>query len=103
MWCIIRIGSQQFKVSKDDVIEVERISNAADDITIEDVLLFSDGKKLEVGKPVLSGVSVKAKIQKEYKTDKVYAFKFRRRKNSKSLRGHRQAKLSLKITDIIHS
>ena len=103
MWCIIKIGSQQFKVSKDDVIEVERIKDADGEITLSDVLLFSDGNKLEIGTPVLSNVSVKAKVEKEYKTDKVYAFKFRRRKNSKTLRGHRQTKNALRIIDIVRN
>lgn len=103
MWCIIKIGSQQFKVSKDDVIEVERLKDADGEITLNDVLFFSDGNSVEVGTPTLANVTVTAKVEKEYKADKVYAFKFRRRKNSKTLRGHRQIKNALRILDIVRA
>ena len=101
MWCIIKIGSQQFKVSKDDVIETERIKTDSSEIEIEDVLVYSDGNQVNFGTPTLKNVKVKAKVEEEYKADKVIAFKFRRRKNSKAIRGHRQIKNALRILDII--
>ena len=100
MWCIIQIGSQQFKVSKNDVIEAERVNGVDGEFEIKQVLVYSDGNDVKFGTPTVPGVTVKAKVEEEYKADKVYAFKFRRRKNSKSVRGHRQIKNAVRILDI---
>jgi ribosomal protein L21 len=58
--------------------------------------LVDDGKKVQVGKPNLSGKSVEAKVIAHKKDEKVIVFKKKRRKGYKVKNGHRQA-----ITEII--
>ncbi len=53
-----------------------------------------------VGTPVVKGASVKAKIIAHGLGEKVMIFKLRRRKNSKRLRGHRQAYTEIEVTGI---
>ena len=57
---------------------------------------WTDGKKVQVGKPALSGTSVEAKVVSHLKDDKVIVFKKKRRKGYKVKNGHRQP-----ITEII--
>ena len=59
-------------------------------------MLVDDGKKVQVGKPTLSGKSVEAKVIAHKKDDKVIVFKKKRRKGYKVKNGHRQA-----ITEIV--
>ena len=52
-------------------------------VSFDNVLLLDDGKKVQVGKPILSGTSVEAKVISHLKDDKVIVFKKKRRKGYK--------------------
>jgi large subunit ribosomal protein L21 len=54
-----------------------------------------------VGTPVVEGASVKAKVLRHLKDDKVLVFKKRRRKGYQVLNGHRQYLSQVVIEDII--
>lgn len=59
-------------------------------VTIKEVNLLSDGDKIKVGKPILSGAEVSATIKKQIKGDKVIAFKYKPKKRYRRKVGHRQ-------------
>jgi large subunit ribosomal protein L21 len=97
MFAVIRTGGKQYKVAKDDVIEVEKLAGEPGaKVEIGDVLM-AGGK---VGSPLLSGVKVLAEIVKQFRDDKVIIFKKRRRHNYRRKKGHRQYLTQIKITDI---
>lgn len=103
MFVIIGSGSKQYKVSKESEIDIEKLKlrPRAKTVTLDKVLLFSDGKRLEIGTPYLKNVSVKAEIVTPIiKADKVISFKYRRRKDSHWKKGHRQKFTRLKIKEI---
>jgi large subunit ribosomal protein L21 len=101
MFAVIQVGSQQFKVSEGDMIEVDRIDKAeGKEVKIDKVLLFADGKNVLVGQPYLKDVSVKAEVKGQTLADKVVAFKYRRRKNYAKKTGHRRQLTELTITAI---
>jgi len=64
------------------------------------VLLFSDGKKTEVGTPTLSGKKVQAKILEQLRDDKVIVFKKKRRKGYRKFNGHKQPLTRIEVTKI---
>jgi len=101
MWCVIKVGDKQYRVAKDDVIDVDRLESESETLMLDKVLLLADGESVDIGTPYLANVTVKAQCVEELKTDKVYAFKMRRRKDSRTLRGHRQIVNRLKILDIV--
>ena len=70
-------------------------------VSFDNVLMFSDGNKLSIGSPVVSGVKVDAKVLKHLKSDKVIVFKKKRRKGYKVKNGHRQLITQIEINDII--
>ena len=91
MYAIVEIAGQQFKASKDDKLFVHRLSEKEGvKVSFDNVLLFDDGKKVRVGDPKVSGASVKAKILKHCKGDKIIVFKKKRRKGYRVKNGHRQ-------------
>jgi len=97
MYAVVEIQGSQFKVEKNQKLFVNRIdAKEGSKISFDNVLLIDDGKKVQVGKPNLSGTSVEAKVVAHKKDDKVIVFKKKRRKGYKVKNGHRQA-----ITEII--
>ncbi len=101
MFAVIKTGGKQYKVAKDDVIEVEKLpgeAGAAVDLT--EVLMLSDGGKVETGKPLVAGAKVSAEVVEQTRGDKIIVFKKRRRKNYRRKKGHRQDLTVLKITGI---
>ncbi len=101
MFAIIETGGKQYRVTKDDVISIEKIAGKpGDNVTLDQVLLLNDDKDINLGTPLLKGAKVSATIVNQAKADKVIVFKKKRRKNYRRLKGHRQELTYLKITDI---
>ncbi len=101
MFAVVEVGSSQFKVSEGDIISANRIDGKeGDDIILDKVLLFADGEDIRVGRPYVDGVKVMAKITSHFLDKKVVAFKYRRRKDSATKKGHRQKLTALNIIKI---
>ncbi|MGQ0676409.1 MAG: 50S ribosomal protein L21 [Rhodospirillales bacterium] len=101
MFAVIKSGGKQYKVAKDDVIEVEKLAaEAGKQVELKDVLMLSDAGKVEIGTPLVKGASVTAEVVKQARGPKVIVFKKRRRKNYRRKKGHRQDLMVLKITAI---
>ena len=101
MYAVIQLGGSQYKIAEGDTIETHRMSDKeGKTITLEKVLLFFDGKSVQVGQPFLTNVKVAAKVVHHRLAEKVIAFKFRRRKNYAKKKGHRQHTTTLSITKI---
>jgi len=97
MFAVIRSGGKQYKVAEGDVLELERLpGNAGASITFGEVLM-AGGK---AGSPLVSGASVKGEILEQARSEKVVAFKKKRRKNTHRKRGHRQHFTRIRITEI---
>ncbi len=102
MFAVIKTGGRQYKVKPDDVIKVDRLSASEGDIVaFEDVILFSDGAKTQLGSPRVGGITVAGEVIEQGRGRKVIAFKKRRRKNSRRKRGHRQDLSVVRITQIL--
>jgi large subunit ribosomal protein L21 len=101
MFAIIKTGGKQYKVAADQVIEVEHLDgDAGAKIAFADVLMIGDGDVVTLGVPNVAGASVTGEVVKQTRGDKVYAFKKRRRHNSKRIRGHRQQLTQVRIVEI---
>lgn len=97
MYAVIKTGGKQYKVAKDDVIAVEKLSGeAGESITFDHVLMVGE----KVGAPVVDGASVTAQVVEQFRSDKVIVFKKKRRQNYRRKHGHRQHQTLVKITAI---
>ncbi len=103
MYAVIQTGGKQYRVQPGDVVKVELLDGAKDQvITLPDVLLVADGDNIQVGKPKLAGARVTAQVvDPDRKADKVIAFKFRRRKRYHRKRGVRAHHTVLQIKEIL--
>lgn len=101
-YAVIKTGGKQYKVSKDSVIEVERLRfNAGENFSFEDVLLYAADGILKLGKPKVLGVTVKATVLEHFKGDKLRISKFKAKSKYRRVTGHRQYLTKIKILDIL--
>lgn len=101
MYSIIEQGGAQFKVTPGVTIRVPLINaDEGTEIKIDKVLLTADGENVKVGTPVVSGVSVTAKVVDHIKASKVMIIKRKRRKDYRRTNGHRQQYTRLQIVSI---
>ena len=104
MYAIIETGGKQYKVQKNDILAVEKLSAKGGDKVQFNTVLLTGGEQVRVGDPLVKGAGVQATVIDQIKDKKVISFVKRRRKSSsKSKKGHRQQITLLKITDILES
>ena len=100
MYAIVEIAGLQYKVEKDQKLFVHRLEgNEGDALTFDKVLLTDNGT-ITVGAPVIAGASVKAKIVKHLRADKLIVFKKKRRKGYQKSNGHRQNLTQIEIVSL---
>jgi len=100
MYAVIKTGGKQYRVSEGDRLRVEKLPGEPGATVTFDEVLMIGGEKVAVGKPIVKGAKVSAEIMVQDRDKKVIVFKFKRRKNYRRKRGHRQPFTELKITGI---
>jgi large subunit ribosomal protein L21 len=102
MFAVIKTGGKQYKVAAQDKITVMSLEGEAGaQIAFGEVLALFDGETHHLGAPVVQGASVVGEIVEQTRGPKVYAFKKRRRKNSKRKHGHKQDLTIVRIVEIL--
>ena len=102
MYAIIESGGKQYKISEGDIIKVETMAgNVGDVVEIDKVLLLKKDEEVKVGNPLVSEAKIVGEIVEKGKDKKIIVFKFKRRKNYRKKRGHRQQYTFLKINQIV--
>ena len=102
MFAVIRTGGKQYKVAKNDVISVEKLTvEAGQDIQLAEVLAVVDANSQTIGAPLVADAMVTATVLEQARADKIIVFKKKRRHNYRRRRGHRQHLTVLRITDIL--
>ena len=102
-YAVLAIGSHQYQVAENDVVEVQRIPASGKDekeITLDKVLVLNEDGKVKFGQPFILKASVTCEVLEEIKAPKVISFKFKRRKGYKRKKGHRQTLLRLRVKSI---
>jgi large subunit ribosomal protein L21 len=101
MYAVIAVGSFQFKVQEGEIIDVPTLSKeAGQKVDIDSVLMVANGDSVTLGTPYVKGAKVTGEIVRHFLDVKDINFKFRRRKNSKKTKGHRQGLTALRISKI---
>lgn len=101
MFAVIKTGGKQYKVSENDIIDVEKLAaNEGDKVTFAEVVALENDGKTSIGTPLVENASVEAEVLKQFKEDKIIVFKKKRRHNYRRKQGHRQFATKVKITSI---
>ncbi len=99
MYAVIRAGGKQYRVAPGDVIRVESQGTGTNgQIEFSDVLAVSAGDG-QIGKPQ-SGALVTGDVVEQGREKKILVFHYKRKKQYKKLRGHRQNYTAVRITEI---
>jgi large subunit ribosomal protein L21 len=103
MYAVFKTGGKQYRVAQGDRLRVEKLAGAVGEgVSFDTVLLVQgDGQTLKLGKPLVSGAKVEAKIVGQGLGPKIVIFRMRRRKNYRRKKGHRQPFTALEITKIV--
>jgi large subunit ribosomal protein L21 len=98
MYAVIRAGGKQYKVAPGDVIRVEKVNGTDGQVQFNEVLAVS----AEAGSVVRpgSGASVTGEVVGQGRGAKIIVFHYKRKKQYKKLRGHRQDFSTVRITEI---
>lgn len=100
-YAIFKAAGQQFKAQTGDILRVPHLEGEpGSKINFDEVLLSSDGKKVNTGTPNVKGAKVSAEIIRHGKGEKLIIFRFKRRKNYRRKTGHRQQFTEIKITGV---
>ena len=101
MNAVIKTGGKQYRVSEGDKLNVETLAGEpGDELELGEVLMIHDGDSVEIGKPVVEGAKVTAKVIEHGRGKKVKIVKFKRRKHYRRQMGHRQNYTRVEITGI---
>jgi large subunit ribosomal protein L21 len=99
MYAVIRAGGKQYRVAPGDVIRVEKVATGTDgQVEFNDVLAVS-GSEGEIARPQ-SEARVVGEVVEQGRGAKIIVFHYKRKKQYKKLRGHRQSYSAVRITEI---
>ena len=102
MYAIIRSGGKQYRVAQGEVVRLEKLEvESGGEVDFKDVLLVKTEEKTYIGQPVVEGATVKGTVQSNDKGDKVLVFKYKRKKQYRRTRGHRQHYSAVRIEKIV--
>lgn len=102
MYAVIRTGGKQYRVAPGDVIRVEKLGQAGNGNIAFDEVVAVAGDDGQIGKPQ-SEARVSGQVVEEGRHDKVLVFHYKRKKQYKKLRGHRQPFTAVRITEIAYN
>lgn len=101
MYAVFEDGSRQYRVSEGDVVQVDfREAEVGAQLEFNRVLLFQGGEDTRIGQPLVEGARVLGEVVSHPST-KLYIQHFRRRKNYRRLKGHRQHYTAVRIQSIL--
>ncbi len=102
-FAVIKSGGKQYRVSKGDVIRVEKIKDVVEvgqKLVFDQVLLVDNGKDTTIGMPLIDGAKVEAEVSKIGRAEKVNVVKYLQKSRYFKKNGHRQPFVEVKITGI---
>ncbi len=101
MFAIVELAGKQHRITKDQVFLSELTGKeAGETFEISNVLLAGEGGNVKVGKPFISGATVKVQVLENMRGPKVHGFKYKKKTGYRTSWGHRQNLQRLKVVDI---
>jgi large subunit ribosomal protein L21 len=101
MEAVIATGGKQYRVAEGQVISVEKLAgDKGAEVAFTSVLLVTRDGEVIVGPDQLKSARVSGQVVAQGRGRKVNIVKFKRRKNYRRHRGHRQAATTVKILKI---
>ncbi len=101
MFAVIKTGGKQYKVTKGETLDIEKLEGKEGaSVNFDEILLLSEKGKTSIGTPTIAGAYVSAKIVGHKRGDKIVVFKMKPKKRYQKTQGHRQELTTVEITDV---
>jgi large subunit ribosomal protein L21 len=101
MYAIVSINGIQTRVEPNEVVDVARLQGEpGTQVTFDNVLLVGDGDRITVGQPFVKGAKLTAELVEHFRGPKLRIFKFKRRREYRRRKGHRDERTRLRVTAI---
>jgi large subunit ribosomal protein L21 len=101
MYAIFENGSHQFLVREGDRVTIDRRDGEpGTEVVFDRVLLVAGSDEPKIGAPLVDGARVVGRVVRQFRDKKIIIQKFRRRKNMRRRRGHRQPYTTVQITSV---
>ena len=101
MYAVFEDGSRQYRVSEGDVVKLDyREAEIGARLEFHRVLLYAGGSETLIGQPIVEGARILGEVV-DHPSTKLYIQHFRRRKNYRRLKGHRQPYTEVQIRSIL--
>ncbi len=101
VYAVIVSGGKQYRVAEGDLVQLEKLDvEAGSAVEFKEVLLVKTDEQTYIGQPLIAGASVKGTLKENGKGDTVLVFKYKKKKQYRRTRGHRQAYSSVLIEKI---
>jgi large subunit ribosomal protein L21 len=100
-YAIVEDGGKQYKAVEGGTIDIDHyVAEVGEQVDLENVLLYSEGDTVKVGKPLVSGVKIQATVLEQVKGPKIVVFKYKPRQRYRVKSGHRQKYTRIQIESI---
>jgi large subunit ribosomal protein L21 len=101
MYAIVNINGVQTRITPDEVISVPRLTgDPGAKLTFDQLLIVGDGERISVGQPYVKGAKATVEVLEHLRGPKLKIFKFKRRREYRRRRGHRDELTRLRVTAI---
>jgi large subunit ribosomal protein L21 len=101
IYAIVETGGKQYRVTPGQRLDIDRLDAAeGEKITLERVLLLSDGEKVTVGTPVVAGAAVSATIAGQIKGKKMIIYNYKPKVRYDKKKGHREFYTKIAVDSI---
>ena len=100
MYAVIKTGGCQHSVAVGDKLTIDKVDGEAGSLLKFEQVLMLGGEVTTIGTPLVAGASVEAVIEKQTRNPKITIFKYKRRKNYKRKKGHKQPVTVVEIKKI---
>lgn len=101
MYAVVSSGGKQYRVQEGEILRIEKIpGDVGAKVSFDQVLMYSDGENVKIGRPVVENAVVNGHIMEQGKGKKIIVFKYKRRKRYRRKQGHRQQYTAVKIDKI---
>ncbi len=101
MYAVFEDGSHQYRVGEGDLVTVDyRDAEQGARVEFDRVLLYCAGDDRRIGQPLVAGMRVLGEVV-DHPSTKLYVQHFRKRKNYRRLRGHRQHYTQVRVRHIL--
>ncbi len=101
-YAVVKIGGSQYKVAEGDEIAVDKIDGEkGKSLTLEEVLLFVDEKKVAIGQPLVKNAKIEAEIVDQFKGKKIRVATYKAKSRYRRVKGFRSLLTRVKILSIM--